>query len=220
MNPAIACLCLAAALSAPLYGQAPARRGRGPFIPNPANELKLDNAKVRVLVDTELPFETEAPRQHPLNRVLIYLDAGHFTLESGDGRIEDIQVEAGDVRWSRPGPPYIIENRSGHPMRIVEIQLKAPSPGRMTPASPLDPTEVDPAHYKIEFENPQVRVLRIHFGPHEKSPRHEHQLDRVVLYVNDQGTLKAGDLRMAGPSTHTEENTGDEPADRIAVEIK
>src|ERR1700735_4725058 len=32
-----------------------------------------------------------------------------------------------------------------------------------------DPVKVDPKHYKVEFENAQVRILRIHYGPHEKS---------------------------------------------------
>ena len=30
-----------------------------------------------------------------------------------------------------------------------------------------DAVKVDPQHYKVEFENDQVRVLRIHYGPHE-----------------------------------------------------
>jgi hypothetical protein len=191
------------------------------MIPNPANELKLDNDQVRVLVDTELPFETEAPRQHPMDRVLIYLDAAHINLLSDDGRVEDIEVQANDIRWSRAGGPYVIENHSGHPLRIVEIQLKKTTAGNMTPPDPkLDPTEVDKAHYQIEYENPQVRVLRVHYGPHEKGVRHEHQLNRVVIYLNDQGQYKAGDIRMAGPETHVEENTGATDADRIAVEIK
>jgi hypothetical protein len=191
------------------------------MIENPANEQKLDTPQVRVLVDTELPFETEAPRQHPMNRVLIYLDAAHFTLSSADGRVEDIEVQANDVRWSRAGEPYIIENHSGHPLRIVEIQLKTGAAGGPPPPpTKLDPTEVDKQHYQVEFENPQVRVLRVHYGPHEKGVLHEHQLNRVVVYINDQGNLKAGDIRLAGPSTHTEENPGDTPADRIAVEVK
>ncbi|MFQ5845458.1 MAG: hypothetical protein ACE5JG_10785, partial [Planctomycetota bacterium] len=37
-----------------------------------------------------------------------------------------------------------------------------------------DPVTVDPKHYKLEFENDQVRVLRISYGPHEKSVMHEH----------------------------------------------
>nr|NIR51506.1 hypothetical protein [candidate division KSB1 bacterium]NIS26908.1 hypothetical protein [candidate division KSB1 bacterium]NIT73741.1 hypothetical protein [candidate division KSB1 bacterium]NIU27639.1 hypothetical protein [candidate division KSB1 bacterium]NIU94275.1 hypothetical protein [candidate division KSB1 bacterium] len=37
-----------------------------------------------------------------------------------------------------------------------------------------DATKVDPKHYKVEFENDQVRVLRISYGPGEKSVMHEH----------------------------------------------
>ena len=31
-----------------------------------------------------------------------------------------------------------------------------------------------------------MRVLRIHFGPRDKGQTHEHILNRVVLYLNDQ----------------------------------
>jgi len=49
----------------------------------------------------------------------------------------------------------------------------------------------------VVFENEQVRVLRIHFGPREKGAEHEHILNRVVLYLNDQTGAKADDVRMA-----------------------
>jgi hypothetical protein len=65
-----------------------------------------------------------------------------------------------------------------------------------------------------------VRVLRIHYGPHEKGQTHEHLLNRVVLYLNDQPGAKADDVRLAGAATHAEENTSAQPADRIAVELK
>jgi hypothetical protein len=114
--------------------------------------------------------------------------------------------------------PYVAENTSDHPIRILEVDLKT------APAAPaatkLDPTVVDPKHYKIEFENEYVRVLRIHFGPREKSPMHEHIGNRVVVYLNDQSGGKADEARIAAAATHTEENASDTPADRIAVELK
>ena len=106
-----------------------------------------------------------------------------------------------------------------HPIRILEVDLKGP-PAGPAPVSKLDPVTVDGRHYKVEFENEQVRVLRIHFEPREKGPTHEHILNRVVLYLNDQTAAKADDVRMAGPATHAEENASDQPADRIAVELK
>ncbi len=37
-----------------------------------------------------------------------------------------------------------------------------------------DPTVVDAKHYTVEFENDQVRVLRISYAPGEESVMHEH----------------------------------------------
>jgi hypothetical protein len=79
---------------------------------------------------------------------------------------------------------------------------------------------VDAKHYKVELDNEQVRVLRVHYEPHEKGQTHEHILNRVVVYLNDQPGAKADDVRMAGAMTHVEENASDRPADRIAVELK
>jgi hypothetical protein len=45
-------------------------------------------------------------------------------------------------------------------------------------------------------------------------------LNRIVVYLNDQPGAKADDVRMSGPATHTEQNASDQPADRIAIELK
>jgi hypothetical protein len=45
-----------------------------------------------------------------------------------------------------------------------------------------DPVKVDPKHYSVEFENDKVRVLRVKFGPGEKSPMHGHP-DTVAVYL-------------------------------------
>jgi hypothetical protein len=113
----------------------------------------------------------------------------------------------------------VAENTSDRPIRILEVDLKG-KPAGPAPASKLDPTVVDPRHYKVVFENEQVRVLRIHFDPHDKGAEHEHILNRVVLYLNDQTGARADDVRMAGAATHTEQNNADTPAERIAVELK
>src|SRR5206468_95974 len=55
---------------------------------------------------------------------------------------------------------------------------------------------------------------------HEAGAQHEHILNRVVVYLNDQPGARADDVRMAGAATHTEQNASDQPADRIAIEIK
>ena len=180
---------------------------------------RLDTPQARVIVATLQPHTPAIARNgHATNRVLIYLDDGVMTRTEGDQKTT-IAFHRGEVRWRPASGAYIAENISDHPIRILEVDLKGPPAGPL-PVSKLDPVAVDSAHYQVAFENDHVRVLRVHFGPHEKGGTHEHILNRVVLYLNDQTNAKADEVRMAGAATHAEENAAAAPADRIAVELK
>lgn len=181
---------------------------------------KLDVDKARVYVATLEPHApSRSPNGHATNRVLIYLDDGTMTLRVGEGPTESITFKRGDVRWRPSSGPYVAENTSSRPIRILEVDLKGPPSGPL-PSTPLDAPVVDPRHYSVALDNAQVRVLRVHFDPHDTGARHEHMLNRIVVYMNDQGAMKADDVRMAGPAVHSEQNEADTPADRIAVELK
>jgi len=95
-----------------------------------------------------------------------------------------------------------------------------------------DPVKVDSQHYKVEFENDQVRVLRIKVGPKEKSVMHEHP-DAVAIFITDVNgkftfsdgkseavTSKAGETRFTPAIVHLPENVGDKPFEVILVELK
>ena len=188
--------------------------------PAPASIVqRLDTPQARVIVATLQPRTPAiAKNGHATNRVLIYLDDGVMTRKEGEQSTR-IEFHRGDVRWRPASGAYVAENISDHPIRILEVDLKGP-PSGPAPVAGLDPPKVDATHYKVEFENEYVRVLRIHFGPREKGATHEHILNRVVLYLNDQTAAKADEVRMSGAATHAEENASDQPADRIAVELK
>ena len=191
---------------------------QGPPAPVAVTE-RLDTPQARVIVATLQPrTPAVAKNGHATNRVLIYLDDGAMTRKEGE-QSTTIQFRRGDVRWRPSSGAYISENISDHPIRILEIDLKGPPTGSAA-VSKLDPAAVDSKHYKVEFENENVRVLRIHYGSREKGARHEHILNRVVVYLNDQAGGKADDVRIAGAATHAEENVSDQAADRIAVELK
>src|SRR5438552_18497538 len=186
---------------------------------SPAITPRLDTAQARVIVATLQPrTPAVAKNGHATNRVLIYLDDGVMTRQEADESTR-IEFHRGDVRWRPASGAYIAENISDHPIRILEIDLKG-APAGPAPVSKLDPVAVDGKHYKVEFENEHVRVLRVHYEPREKGQTHEHILNRVVLYLNDQPGAKADDVRVAGAVTHAEENASDQSADRIAVELK
>ena len=180
---------------------------------------RLDTPQVRVFVATLQPRTPSISKNgHATHRVLIYMDDGVMTRREG-ADTATITFKRGDVRWRPASGPYTAENISDHPIRILEIDLKG-KPAGPAPVTTLDPVAVDPPHYKVDFENEFVRVLRVHFGAGEKGARHEHILNRVVFYLNDQPNAKADDVRMSGAATHAESNDSARPADRIAVEVK
>jgi quercetin dioxygenase-like cupin family protein len=95
-----------------------------------------------------------------------------------------------------------------------------------------DPVKVDPKHYKVVSENDRVRVLKFHYGPHEKSVMHSHPAlvatfltDGHAKFTMPDGTsqvrdMKAGDSLWMDAETHLPENLGDAPMDGVLVEMK
>jgi hypothetical protein len=180
---------------------------------------KLDTPQARVYVATLQPhMPSRSPNGHATNRVLVYLDDGVMTRQEGTDT-QTVTFHRGDVRWRPASGAYVAENTSDHPIRILEIDLKGP-PAGPAPVTKPDPTVVDERHYKVLLENDHVRVLRVHYDARETGAQHQHMLNRIVVYLNDQPGAKADDVRMSGPATHTEQNASDQPADRIAVELK
>ena len=102
----------------------------------------------------------------------------------------------------------------------------------IAPAAAQDATKVDAKHYKVEFENDQVRVLRATYGPKEKSSMHEHP-GLVAVFLTDgkvkmtgadgkakEMQVKAGSAQWNDGTKHMPENVGDKPFEVILVEMK
>ena len=91
------------------------------------------------------------------------------------------------------------------------------------PAMAQDAVKADPKHYKVEFENDQVRVLRITYGPHEKSVMHSHPASVAIFLTDGQARftlpdgktqdapVKAGTTQWNPAGKHLPENVGDKP---------
>src|SRR5260370_12839375 len=95
-----------------------------------------------------------------------------------------------------------------------------------------DTVKVEPQHCRDISENDQVRILKVHYGRHEKSVMHSHP-NLVAVFLNDSKgqftfpdgkkqdiTAKAGDAQYQAAVTHLPENTGDNGMDLIVVELK
>ena len=105
-----------------------------------------------------------------------------------------------------------------------------------------DPLKVAPQAYKLQFENEWGKVTRVHYGPHEKIPAHDHtRWPAAYVYLNDAGPIifrhvdwehpvltrpatKAGSFRLspttAAKETHEVENPTDTASDFLRIEFK
>ena len=95
-----------------------------------------------------------------------------------------------------------------------------------------DAVTADPAHYSVSFENELVRLLRVRYGPGEKSVMHRHSASCVV-FLTDQtfnftlpdgttepASVPAGALGCGDGNSHLPQNIGAEAAEFIMVEFK
>jgi hypothetical protein len=95
-----------------------------------------------------------------------------------------------------------------------------------------DPVKIDPKDYKVEFENERVRVVRIKYGPREKSVMHSHPESIAVFLtdVNDKFTYpdgrtedinaKAGTVQHMDAFTHHPESLSSKPFELVQIELK
>jgi uncharacterized RmlC-like cupin family protein len=214
-----------------LAGAIPAQNSAPKGTPGRTSSSAVENEFIRVTKVTQQPHQKTRPHQHNMNRVMVYLTPGTQVNDYQEGRKEVLHFKAGEPLWSPSGGIHVAEVTSDQPITIVEMELRKRS-GK-NPATALDPLKVDPKHYRLEFENDQVRVFRVRIGAHESAPLHEHVLNRVGVYLTGQNfrvtgadgkvetqTRKAGEIAWGEATKHKEENLSDQPFEAVVVELK
>jgi hypothetical protein len=114
---------------------------------------------------------------------------------------------------------------------IIGIASSALVAQRGTGSVP-DAVRADPAHYSVSFENELVRLLRVKYGPGEKSVMHRHSASCVV-FLTDQtfnftlpdgttepASVPGGALGCSDGNVHLPQNIGAAAAEFIMVEFK
>jgi quercetin dioxygenase-like cupin family protein len=112
-------------------------------------------------------------------------------------------------------------------LSIVSLVLVSPGV-----AVAQDPVRVDPAHYKVVFENASVRVLKIGYTPGAKSSMHRHP-DSIVVPLaaatvrfalpdgKSEDSELASESAMYTPAgTHNPANVGTGSVDALLIEFK
>ncbi len=165
---------------------------------------------VHVTLDARVAPPKYTPAAMPMVRVI---------LESNDPRLPP-----GSTHYCEASP-----DDHGHTVREIRVELKsAPKAAPMK----LDAVRVDPARYKIDFENDRVRIVRLGFGPHEKGMMVEHP-PRVLATLTDVAVkLLFADGRTderGGPAgvaawleseTLLTENANNQPLEVVLIEPK
>ena len=193
------------------------------------HKVEFENDQVRVVRYHIDPNDTTALHSHPAG-VQIMLSDHNGRITTPDGKTTEAHGKAGTVVWRNP-LTHTVQNIGDKSIDGILVEPK--NKGTSAPVTEAqDPVKVDAQHEKLEFENDQVRVIRFRFGPHEKSPMHEHPNNVQVLLTDANGKLttsdgkttqtqgKAGEAHWRPATTHIAENVGDQPFEGILVEIK
>ena len=105
------------------------------------------------------------------------------------------------------------------------ISLSAPSFSE-------DGVVADPKRYTVEFENDRIRVIRVKYGPREKSVMHTHGPNMAVFFTANKIRMTLPDGTSAETSTapgaiewadaeeHLPENLSDSPMELVLIELK
>ena len=192
----------------------------------------LDNNDVKVTRALEKAHVKGSFHEHKVNRVMVYLQSGQQRFEYQDGRQpKTFDWKAGEVVWSPSEGMHSPEVVSDAGFNIVEMELKKPGTGKVA-AGPHEALQADGKHFKLEFENDQVRVLRMKLASHQSTPVIVEPRNTVAIFLSDETakttdskgavatvTHKAGEAVWGNPVTQKIENTGTGPLEVVLVEL-
>ncbi len=225
MKRALMLFALAGFASTPAPAQDPAK------VAAKQCKVAFENDYVRILHWTVVPHEKTPMHEHPaLVSVSIGPTKTRFT--SADGQTRDVDSQAGQATWSDPDK-HSSESIGDKKGEIVQVELKKKPDASITGIPDgQDAVAVDPKHYKVEFENDQVRVLRIHYGPGEKSVMHAHPAAVAVFLTEGHvkfglpggktatENVRPGQAQWTDKQQHLPENAGTKPFELVLVELK
>lgn len=190
--------------------------------------LELQNDYVRVLREN-LPAGTQGKMHSHRPRVSVYLKDTEVLLTPRDGAPVEVAEKAGTAAW---GDPVTHAGFAKSDVENISIELENVT-GDAIPLPSDDATLVDPEHHVVEFENDQVRIVRMTYPAGSTSPSHEHLPGVSVLLAGSRlrNTDSSGDSREMeeapgavlwsdGTPAHTTENPEDQAVVMIRAEMK
>ena len=176
--------------------------------------LLFENAWARASRVTYGPHETAPVHEHPPTPTSVYIyvtDGGEFRFKHITGfkvsgyTITRPAVKAGSIRFAHAAPEtHSVEYLGDGPTEYVRIELRtepvnAPIRDVRIPPSTLDPAK---SAVKNEYENAQIRILRVVCAAGETCPASENPDDPAIVTVMtgpDRGAVRWSPELEKGP---------------------
>ena len=91
----------------------------------------------------------------------------------------------------------------------------------VTPSFAQDPVTVDPSHYRVEFEDEHLRVLRVRLEPGREVTAHNHPDAVVVYFTADlEGRMPRAEAEWLPGGVHEPRNMARTWFEAVLVELK
>ncbi len=185
--------------------------------------LVFENAWARASQVTYRPRETAPIHDHSLTPTAIYIyvtDGGEFRFKHMTGMkvpgtvITRPAVKAGAIRFAHSAPEtHSVEYLGDAPTEYIRIELRTEARDLPIRNIRIPPPVMDPTKSAVlnEFENGQVRILRVVCAAGEKCPASKNPDDPAIVTV------------MAGPEKGTvlwQPKPEKGPRDEVRIELK
>jgi hypothetical protein len=187
--------------------------------------LEFENAWARASRVTYGPHESAPVHEHPPTPTTIYIyvtDGGEFRFKHMTGMkvagttITRPAVKAGAIRFAHSAPEtHSVEYLGDAPTEYVRIELRTEPLDLPIRNIRIPPPVLDPAKSTVlnEFENGQVRILRVVCAAGEKCPASRNPGDPAIV------TIMTGPDR--GAVRWVQSNAIEKgPLDEVRVELK
>jgi len=185
--------------------------------------LVFENSWVRATRVTYGPHETAPVHQHPPTPTTVYVYVtdggvmrfGHVTGEHVAGvTIDRKPVQAGGIRFAHGAPEtHTVEYLGDAPTEYARIELRTEPLDRPVRDVRLPPVALDSSQsvMQVQFENGQVRILRVRCAAGRQCPDSAHPGDPAVV-VTMSGS-KRGEVEWSPPSAEG-------PLEQVRIELK